>query len=112
MLLKVSLLGFESGDLGLYFIIFIFLAEIGFFHVLFGFENIVGQVLSNLLGLSRKGIIESLFLGSEGLDLLFVEVELFLEGLNGFFETVDLSLEGCSKRTGGHGVVRLRHISE
>ena len=109
MLLKVSLLSFEGGDLVLQFAVFILLVKVRLLHVLFGLENIVCQVLSDFLSLSCKSIIQSFFFRSQILDLLFVEMELLLESCDCLFQAVYLALQGGCESAGSHGVVCLAH---
>ena len=96
MLLKVGLLSFQSCDLILHFVVFIFLGKVRVPHILVSFKNIVGQSFSNLLRLSCEGIVEFLLLGSQSLDLLLIEVQLFLSCFDRLLKTIDLSLKSGS----------------
>ena len=105
VLLEVGLLSLESGNLILQIIVFIFLIQIGVLHVFFSSEDIVCQLLSNVLGLSRDLVIEALLFGPKVFDFLVVEVKFFLQCFDSDFKPIDLTLERCRECSGCHVLV-------
>ncbi len=63
-------------------------------HFVFGAEDLGGKGLADVTSLAREDVFERFLLGSEGLDLLLVEIELLIHATDGLLEGVDLSLKG------------------
>ena len=94
VLLQVSLLGLKSGDLLLELGVLALLAVVALLHFVFGAEDLGGKGLADVTSLAREDVFERFLLGSEGLDLLLVEIELLIHATDGLLEGVDLSLKG------------------
>ena len=85
MLLQISLLGLKSSDLSLQLGILALLVEVILLHFLFSLEHISRQTLPDVLGLASQGVIKSLLLGAQVLNLLLIEVEFFRQSPDGLF---------------------------
>ena len=112
MLLQVSLLRLKGRDLILHFLVLIFLGQVRISHFFIGSQNVVGQGLSNLLGLSRESVIEGLLFRPKCLNLLLIKVKFLLSGLDSFLKPVDLTLDRGSECASSHCVVGVGHVIE
>ena len=94
VLLQVGLLGLQGGDLLLELGVLALLAVVAALHLVFGAEDLLGEGLADVTSLAGEDVLERFLLRAEGLDLLFVEIELLVHAADGLLEGVDLALEG------------------
>ena len=94
VLLKVSLLSLQGGDLMLQLGVLALLPMVALLHLVFGAEDLLSEGLADVTCLAGKDVFERFLLGAEGLDLLLIEVQFLVHAADGLFEGVDLSLQG------------------
>ena len=97
MLVKICFLCLEHGDSGLSLLILSFLGGVILSHLFFGSLDFFDKSLSNISSFLGKILLKILLFRAQSLNLVAVEVELFIQCLCGLFETGNLALKGSIK---------------